>query len=101
MINLTEEQRIVLKLAYHASGVIGLLIMRKTRPEFYRNRKKLWWAAVLFFYVYMIGPVVLLFSLVTLIPIRPMKMATRYEEYLAETRLNVEESRAELNKRKS
>ena len=100
MINLTPDQLLIAKFAYHASGVIGLLIMRKTRPEFYKNRKKLWWAAVLFFYIYMLGPAVLLFSLITLIPIRPLKRAKRYDEYLAETRLNLEASRVELDKRK-
>ena len=100
MINLTPEQHLLLEIFWHLSGVIGLLIMRKTRPEFYRNRKRLWWAAVIFMCVYALGPAVLFFSLITLIPIRPLKRRTRYEEYLAETRLNLEESRAELSKRK-
>lgn len=66
MLNLTPTQHIIAKVSYHTLGLIGYLILRKTRPEFYKNRSNFYMLVVFAVYIYALGPAVFIFSLIIL-----------------------------------
>jgi len=66
MINWIENNALLSHFIILITGVLGFFIFKKIRPEFYENKPILWWVIVFILYFLLIGPILLLSSLVAL-----------------------------------
>jgi len=67
MIDLIKEHILLVRLGVFITGFLGFLLFKKIRPEFFKNRNMLWWSVTIVLYFFILGPAILLFSLIALI----------------------------------
>lgn len=48
------------------AGLIGLFLMKATRPSFYKDKPLYWWVILIMFYL-LLGPLIFVLSLITTI----------------------------------